>query len=137
MVAIVDTNCDPEMVDYVIPANDDAIRAIRLIAGKMADAVIEGRHEYDAKMSELYGEQGYTPEMSPFRPLPEQEVVEPVETLPVGTAEEDELEDATVEAVSYLDDAAEFVEEDEPVVTPEKEKYFEVAKDYGAIGEED
>ena len=78
------------------------------------------------------------PDMSPFRPLPEQEVVELVEeVVPVGTAEEDELEDATVEAVSYLDDAAEFVEEDEPVVTPEKEKYFEVAKDYGAIGEED
>src|SRR5699024_909079 len=38
---IVDTNCDPSEVDYVIPANDDAIRAVRLIVGKMADAVIE------------------------------------------------------------------------------------------------
>ncbi|WP_300348090.1 30S ribosomal protein S2 [Clostridium sp.] len=43
VVAIVDTNCDPEEVDYVIPGNDDAIRAVNLIAGKMADAVIEGR----------------------------------------------------------------------------------------------
>ncbi|MDZ5252631.1 30S ribosomal protein S2 [Clostridium sp. LIBA-8841] len=43
VVAIVDTNCDPEEVDYVIPGNDDAIRAVKLIAGKMADAVIEGR----------------------------------------------------------------------------------------------
>ena len=43
IVAIVDTNCDPDDVDYVIPGNDDAIRAVKLIAGAMADAVIEGR----------------------------------------------------------------------------------------------
>lgn len=43
VVAIVDTNCDPEEVDYVIPGNDDAIRAVKLIAGKMADAVIEAK----------------------------------------------------------------------------------------------
>ncbi|MBO4894331.1 MAG: 30S ribosomal protein S2 [Clostridia bacterium] len=43
IVGIVDTNCDPDEVDYVIPGNDDAIRAVKLIAGAMADAVIEGR----------------------------------------------------------------------------------------------
>ena len=43
IVAMCDTNCDPDDVDYVIPANDDAIRAVKLIAGKMADAVIEGK----------------------------------------------------------------------------------------------
>ena len=43
IVGIVDTNCDPEEVDFVIPGNDDAIRAVKLIAGKMADAVLEGR----------------------------------------------------------------------------------------------
>jgi len=43
IVAIVDTNCDPDEVDYVIPGNDDAIRAIKLIAGKIADAIIEGK----------------------------------------------------------------------------------------------
>ena len=43
IVAIVDTNCDPDEVDYVIPGNDDAIRAVKLLAGKMADAVLEGR----------------------------------------------------------------------------------------------
>ena len=43
VVAIVDTNCDPDEVDYVIPGNDDAIRAVKLIAGTMADAIIEGR----------------------------------------------------------------------------------------------
>ena len=43
IVAIVDTNCDPDEVDYVIPGNDDAIRAVKLIAGKIADAVLEGK----------------------------------------------------------------------------------------------
>ena len=43
IVAIVDTNCDPDEIDYVIPGNDDAIRAVKLIAGAMADAVLEGK----------------------------------------------------------------------------------------------
>ena len=43
VVAIVDTNCDPDDADYVIPGNDDAIRAVKLIAGAMADAILEGR----------------------------------------------------------------------------------------------
>lgn len=43
IIAIVDTNCDPDEIDYVIPGNDDAIRAVKLIAGAMADAVIEGK----------------------------------------------------------------------------------------------
>ena len=43
VVAIVDTNCDPDEIDYVIPGNDDAIRAVKLIASTMADAIIEGR----------------------------------------------------------------------------------------------
>ena len=48
VVAIVDTNCDPEVIDYPIPGNDDAIRAIKLIAGLMADAFIEGRQGTDS-----------------------------------------------------------------------------------------
>ncbi len=48
IVAIVDTNCDPDEVDYVIPGNDDAIRAIRLIASTMANAIQEGRQGEDA-----------------------------------------------------------------------------------------
>ena len=49
IVAIVDTNCDPDEVDYVIPGNDDAIRAIRLISATMANAVQEGRQGEDAE----------------------------------------------------------------------------------------
>ena len=52
VVAIVDTNCDPDDVDYVIPGNDDAIRAVKLIAGCMANAIIEGRQGADAQAAE-------------------------------------------------------------------------------------
>ena len=52
IVAIVDTNCDPDEVDYVIPGNDDAIRAVKLIAGTIANAVIEGRQGDDTAAAE-------------------------------------------------------------------------------------
>ena len=51
IVAIVDTNCDPDEIDYVIPGNDDAIRAIRLIAAAMANAAIEGRQGEDTEVA--------------------------------------------------------------------------------------
>lgn len=52
IIAIVDTNCDPDEIDYIIPGNDDAIRAVKLIAGKMADAVLEGREGAQEEDSE-------------------------------------------------------------------------------------
>ena len=61
---IVDTNCDPDEIDYVIPGNDDAIRAVKLIAGKMADAVLEGHQ----------GEQ--TEEAAPAAEAPAEEAAE-------------------------------------------------------------
>jgi small subunit ribosomal protein S2 len=48
-VAIVDTNCDPDEIDYVIPGNDDAIRAIRLVTARIADACVEGRERYNER----------------------------------------------------------------------------------------
>ena len=53
VVGIVDTNCNPDFVDYVIPGNDDALRSIRLFASKMADAVIAGRGLREAKSAEM------------------------------------------------------------------------------------
>jgi small subunit ribosomal protein S2 len=52
IIAIVDTNCDPEQIDYIIPGNDDAIRTIRLFAGRAADAYNEGAGELQKKMAE-------------------------------------------------------------------------------------
>jgi len=52
IVAMVDTNCDPDLIDVIIPANDDAIRAVKLICQKMADAILEGRAELEAAHKE-------------------------------------------------------------------------------------
>lgn len=49
IIAVVDTNCDPEGIEYVIPANDDALKSIRLMASSVADAILAGRKEYDMK----------------------------------------------------------------------------------------
>jgi small subunit ribosomal protein S2 len=55
IVSMLDTNCDPDVVDVPIPANDDAIRSIKLIVGKLADAIYEGRHgQLDAEDYEDY-----------------------------------------------------------------------------------
>ncbi|MDK2862097.1 MAG: small subunit ribosomal protein [Thermodesulfobacterium sp.] len=51
IVAIVDTNCDPDLIDYIIPGNDDAIRAVKLITGKIADACLEGLEIYKEKVA--------------------------------------------------------------------------------------
>jgi small subunit ribosomal protein S2 len=55
VVAVIDTNCDPDMVDYKIPGNDDAIRAIRLFCSAIADAVLEGKSKREelAKAAEI------------------------------------------------------------------------------------
>lgn len=75
VVAIVDTNCDPDLIDYVIPGNDDAIRAIKLLASKMADAVMEGKEIYREKLQARY-EGVEVEEISSKRPgPPEVEVV--------------------------------------------------------------
>ena len=60
LIGIADTNCDPEELDYVIPGNDDAIRAVKLIVSKMADAVIE------AKQGEQFGEAAIEAESEEF-----------------------------------------------------------------------
>ena len=62
IVAIVDTNCDPDEIDYVIPGNDDAIRAVKLIAGAIASAVIEGRDGQDTAVEETAEEAEATEE---------------------------------------------------------------------------
>src|SRR5690625_3950523 len=52
IVGIVDTNCDPDEIDYVIPANDDAIRAVRVLRNKMDDAILEGKQGEETEVAE-------------------------------------------------------------------------------------
>jgi small subunit ribosomal protein S2 len=81
IVAIVDTNCDPDEIDYPIPGNDDAIRAVKLLTSKMADAVIEAKAEMEAILSEsemlVSAEvEGMTPEVEAEAPAVEAETAE-------------------------------------------------------------
>jgi small subunit ribosomal protein S2 len=66
-IAIVDTNCQPDGIDFIIPGNDDAIRAIHLMTSKLADAVLEGTAESEAQMDEalIEQEQQSDPEAQP------------------------------------------------------------------------
>jgi small subunit ribosomal protein S2 len=74
IVAMVDTNCDPDPIDYVIPCNDDAIRSIRLITGRIADAAVEGQNRRETSQADQMRDGRYD------RPAPEeeQEEAEPV-----------------------------------------------------------
>jgi small subunit ribosomal protein S2 len=87
-VGVVDTNCDPDEIDYVIPGNDDAIRAIRLFSSKIADAVIEGRQIYEKTLQEEEPEEGAEPE--------EEAAVE-TETPPMEEKEEEAIGDSPSE----------------------------------------
>ena len=82
VVSILDTNCDPLVVDVPIPANDDAIRSIKLIVGKLADAIYEGRHgqpdnqeDYE-EFDEAIGAEEEYPDAEEEAPAPEAEAVE-------------------------------------------------------------
>lgn len=85
IVAMVDTNCDPDPIDYIVPANDDAIRAIKLITSKIADAVVEGRQLWEVALVEEEMEAvGEGEEMLPVDTTqrvfePDEEVYRPVE----------------------------------------------------------
>jgi small subunit ribosomal protein S2 len=85
IIAVIDTNCDPDEIDYPIPGNDDAIRAVKLMVSKISDAIIEGRteHESGGFEDEAY-EDAYA-----ASPIPE-----PVASVP--TPEEPPFEEAAV-----------------------------------------
>ena len=103
-VAIVDTNCDPDDIDYVIPGNDDAIRTIRLVTSRLADAAIEGMHERQATfldgagaseaapihVQESITQQSATEVESSAAAVPVAEVVAASSTVPVAESESTE-----------------------------------------------
>jgi len=59
IVALVDTNCDPDPIDYIIPGNDDAIRSIKLVASKMSEAIRNGKDKYEKELSEQEAEEEF------------------------------------------------------------------------------
>jgi small subunit ribosomal protein S2 len=62
IIGLVDTDCDPELVDFPVPGNDDAIRSIKLVAARMADAFMEGRGHYEAKLIDAQQAEEYESE---------------------------------------------------------------------------
>ncbi len=107
LVAMVDTNCDPELIDYVIPSNDDAIRAIRLITSKMADAVLEGQ----ALRKEMVpaDEEIYTAEDEKYLSA---ETLARLRQIQLGEGEESSTVEEVLEAAEKIQDVAGITEDD-------------------------
>lgn len=76
IIAIVDTNCDPDLIDYVIPGNDDAIRAIKLFLGKVADAILEGKAAYEERTASSADKDAEAPEVTMALISTEEEIAE-------------------------------------------------------------
>jgi small subunit ribosomal protein S2 len=89
IIAIVDTNCDPDLIDYVIPGNDDAIRAIKLFLGKVADAILEGKAAYEEKTASAVDKEAETPEVTMALISTEEETEEESEAGQVPAAAEE------------------------------------------------
>ena len=109
VVALTDTNCDPDMVDYVIPGNDDAIRAINLIARLTADAILEGR-----------GEDVTPPEDRPMPPAVEDALVaedEATEPLSEAASEGGLVDDQPTGLADPVESAGEIAPEEDPTTS--------------------
>ncbi|SEM60752.1 SSU ribosomal protein S2P [Syntrophus gentianae] len=100
IVAIVDTNCDPDDIDYIIPGNDDAIRAIKLFSSKFADAVLEGKRRYEEKIQAETDKESETVEQQ-LGENSESDVPESIETKEgvsaAANSDRDETEQSNVE----------------------------------------
>ena len=132
VVAILDTNCDPDGIDYPIPGNDDAIRAIRLMSGKMADAVLEGRGEFETRQAEAEAAAAEAAEAMEESPVGGGVAPEEVEVeVPWGSEPAAEPEPVAPEAAPAQEAAA--VEQEAPApagTTPEPEPLPEPSREY-------
>lgn len=108
IIALADTNCDPDEMDYPIPANDDAIRAVRLLCAKIADAAVEGRRELEAQQKDADPGESEAP-------------VEEIAATPVATPEPApvaETSEPAVEATTPAPAATPVAETSEPAPVP-------------------
>jgi len=104
VVSVVDTNCDPDVVDWIIPGNDDALRAIRLFTSKISESVIEGHNAY---MQSQVGEQ---------KAAADQAMVEGVEYVDTSAYEQYEKQEG-----DYVEGAEDFASAAETTVPPDEE----------------
>jgi len=127
MVAMVDTNCNPQNIDYVIPSNDDAIRAIKLLVARIADAVLEGKamrkEEEPAEETPVAADAERSADAKPARPRKGKHVVEAADVDEVG--EVDLLGESTLAKLSEARKPAEVVAVEEAL--PVSEETHEVA----------
>jgi small subunit ribosomal protein S2 len=133
MVALVDTNCNPQNIDFVIPSNDDAIRAIKLLVARMADAVLEGKamRKEDESAEETPVAAEKSTEAKPSRSRKGQRVVEAADVDEVG--EVDLLGESTL---AKLNVARKPEEKPEVVETPEVAATQPEVKDEAAAADE-
>ena len=116
VIAMVDTNCDPDVIDYVIPANDDAIRAIKLITGKMADAALEGlmlREESLVEEIRGYQEPGYEEFEGYEDELSDEDLLGAATLAKIREAGGDTTAEAVAEAVAEVVETTTEVSEEE------------------------
>jgi small subunit ribosomal protein S2 len=92
IIAIVDTNCDPDLIDYIIPGNDDAIRAIKLFAAKMADAALEGKKKFEELMQAQSDKDATNKESLQLEAEQELDVPETVEIKGLESQENNSIE---------------------------------------------
>ncbi len=131
VIALVDTNCDPSNVDYVIPSNDDAIRAIKLLVGKIADAVLEGRALRKEEEIEPVGEGlgAYIEEPE----LADEDLLGEATLAKIGSKLRAYAEEDIEEILAVEEEPDEWREEEE-----EEEEYADVDEDdYADMGEEE
>jgi small subunit ribosomal protein S2 len=132
IIALVDTNCDPEPIDHVIPSNDDAIRAIRLVVGKMADAAIEGQQIREAMLAEeeeveAMGEESLERYLGPstlakLRSAEADEEEEEEEVYELGKRRHQRRPEAELADEEDFEDADEDYEEEEEFLEEEEEE---------------
>jgi len=132
IIAMVDTNCNPYDIDYIIPSNDDAIRAIKLLVSKVADAVLEGKGmRKDEEMAEEEAAHQAAQEAVPAK------VAHVIDEDDQDIEEEDLLGEATLAKLNVARKPTDEGEEDEEVEEKEKEKEEEKAKSRGRKAKED
>lgn len=140
VIAMVDTNCDPRDVDYIIPSNDDAIRAIKLLVGKIADAVLEGKA---MRKEEAELEDAMRMEMPGVEEeeIPDEELLGEATLAKISSRSsaliEEQVEEDEYEEVEEVDLEVEDVELEDEIVQEEQEVEEEIEEELEIVAEDE